>query len=156
MARKSIADNSLVAVTDGSYTKEQYPNPNSAAFIFDCAKGRGRLIASFPEKTKYANAYRGKLLGLMGIHLILLSINRVNPTLAGLVKVYSDCLGALSRVDDLPAFRIPSRCRHSDILKNILINCKELTFSLYFEHVDLHLDDHEELENLLRHQQLNV
>jgi len=153
---KAIADDSLVAVTDGSYIKEQYPNLNSAAFIFECSKGRGRLIGSFPEKTKYANAYRGELLGLMAIHLILLSINRVNPTLTGSVQIYSDCLGALSRVDDLPAFRIPSRCRHSDILKNILVNCKELTFKLYFEHVDSHLDDHEELENLLRHQQLNV
>ena len=33
---KAIADNSLVAVTDGSYIKEQYPNLNSAAFIFEC------------------------------------------------------------------------------------------------------------------------
>ena len=83
---KSIADNSLVAVTDGSYIKEQYPNLNSAAFIFECSKGRGILIGSLPEKTKYANAYRGELLGLMDIHLILLSINRVNPTLAGSLR----------------------------------------------------------------------
>ena len=54
---KSIADNSLIAVTDGSYIKEQYPNLNSAAFIFECTKGQGRLIGSFPEQTKYANAY---------------------------------------------------------------------------------------------------
>jgi hypothetical protein len=34
-----IADNSLVAVTDGSYMKEVYPNINSAAFVFECTKG---------------------------------------------------------------------------------------------------------------------
>jgi hypothetical protein len=35
----AIADNSCVAVTDGSYMKEVYPNMNSAAFVFECSKG---------------------------------------------------------------------------------------------------------------------
>jgi hypothetical protein len=38
---KSIGDNSLVAVTDGSYMKVIYPQLNLAAFIFECTKGRG-------------------------------------------------------------------------------------------------------------------
>jgi hypothetical protein len=38
-----------------------------------------------------ANAYRGELLGLMAIHLILLSVNTVHPKLKGEVKIVSDC-----------------------------------------------------------------
>ncbi len=36
---ESIQDNSLLAITDGSYMKELYPNINSAAFILECTKG---------------------------------------------------------------------------------------------------------------------
>jgi hypothetical protein len=47
----AIRDNSLVAVTDGSYIQERYPYLNSAAFIFKCSLGRGRLMGSFIEYT---------------------------------------------------------------------------------------------------------
>ncbi len=40
---ESIADNSIVAVTDGLYMKDMHPTLNSAVFIFECTKGRGRL-----------------------------------------------------------------------------------------------------------------
>jgi hypothetical protein len=36
-----IRDNTLVAVTDGSYMKELYPTMNSCAFIFECSAGGG-------------------------------------------------------------------------------------------------------------------
>ena len=57
-----------------------------------------------------ANAYQGELLGLMAIHLILLSVNKINPTLKGRVEIILDCLGALNRVSYLPPYRIPLRC----------------------------------------------
>ena len=87
----SIIDGSLVAVTDGSYIRKLYPNLCSAAFVIECAKGRGRIAGSFSERLDVANAYRGELLGLMAIHLILLSVNTVHPKLKGEVKIVSDC-----------------------------------------------------------------
>jgi len=36
---EAIQDNSLLAVTDGSYMKELYPNINSAAFALECTEG---------------------------------------------------------------------------------------------------------------------
>jgi hypothetical protein len=66
-----IADNSCVAVTDGSYMKEMYPNLNSAAFVLECSKGCGRLMGSVVEHTPDAGSYFGELLGIMAIHLIL-------------------------------------------------------------------------------------
>ena len=47
---KPIANHSCVAVTDGSYMRELYPNVFSTAFIFEFTDGTGRLIGSFPEK----------------------------------------------------------------------------------------------------------
>jgi hypothetical protein len=118
-----IAEVTCIAVTDGSYMKDLYPNINSAAVVLDCLRGRGRIWCSFPEASRMACSYHGKLVGLMAIHLILLAINEVNPGLTGLVHICSDCLGALQKVKNLPPSRVPSSLAHSDVLKNILVNC---------------------------------
>jgi hypothetical protein len=75
-----------------------YPQIHSAAFVLECTNGRGRLWGSFPEASRSACSYRGKLVGLMAIHLILLAINKVNPDITGSVHIYSNCLGALEKV----------------------------------------------------------
>ena len=95
-----------LAVTDGLYMKELYPDLCSAAFVLECSKGRGKSFGSFPEQSVAAGAYQGELLGLMAIHLILLAVNKVSPTLQGRAQIYSDCLGALGTVATLPANQI--------------------------------------------------
>ena len=153
--QKAIQDGSLTAVTDGSYIREQYPDLCAAAFVLECNKGRGRLIGSFSESLRVANAYRGELLGLMAIHLILLSVNQLGGDIHGSVVIVSDCLGALRRVVELPPYRIPSRCKHSDILKNILVNCRSLSFTTHYRHVRAHQDDTKAFKDLGRLAQLN-
>jgi hypothetical protein len=152
--RHSINDGSLVAVTDGSYIRKLYPNLCSAAKVLECSK-QGRIVGSFSKRMDVANAYQGELLGLMVIHLILLSVNKINPTLKGRVEIVLDCLGATKRVSCLPPYRIPLRCRHSDILKNILVHCRELSFTTYYTHIKAHQDDHTSFKNLDRKAQLN-
>jgi hypothetical protein len=83
----TIQDRLLVAVTDGSYIRQLYPHLCSAAFVLECANGHGRIIGSFSESLATAKAYRGDLLGLMAIHLLLVSINRVHTTLVRSVEV---------------------------------------------------------------------
>ena len=39
LTEKAIADNSCMAVTDGSYVRELHPNICSATFMFECPKG---------------------------------------------------------------------------------------------------------------------
>jgi hypothetical protein len=151
----AVSEGTLVAVTDGSYIRELCPNLCSAAFVLECTKGQGRMIGSFSESLTVANAYRGELLGLMAIHLILLSINKMNCELSGKVEIVSDCLGALRQVSSLPPYRIPSRCQHSDILKNVLVNCRDMSFTLYYSHMKVHQDDKKSFEKLSRTAQLN-
>jgi hypothetical protein len=91
----------------------------------------------------------------MAIHLILLAINEVNKNLLGHVVIYSNCLGALNKVKNLPPSRISSRSLHADILKNILINCSDLSFDRYYSHVSAHQDDHQDFATLSRPAQLN-
>ena len=95
------------------------------------------MFGSFPEFSQGANAYRGELMGLMAIHLILLAANKAWPRLIGSAVIYSYFLAALGRVENIPPHHIPTKCRHSDILKNILVNCTSLSFTLAYSHVTL-------------------
>jgi hypothetical protein len=153
--REAISRGSLTAVSDGSYIRQLHPELCSAAMIMECQTTRNRIVVSFSEQCKQANAYRGELLGLMAIHLLLLSFDKVWPELDGEVHIYSDCLGALDKVENLPPHRIPSRCRHSDVLKNIMVNCSDLSFKRLFSHVAAHQEDRKKWEDLERPAQLN-
>ncbi len=109
--------------------------------VLECSKGCGRVFGSFSEALLVANAHRGELLGLMAIHLILLSINKIDPTLSGSVEVVLDCLGALKQFAYLPPYRIPSRCHHLDILKTIMVHCHGLLFTTHYLHIKAHQDN---------------
>ena len=61
----------------------------------------------------------------------------------------------VSDVAYLPPYRIPARCRHSDILKMILINCRDLSFNTHYSHIKAHQDDHKSFQTLSRKAQLN-
>jgi hypothetical protein len=151
----AIAEGTLVAVTDGLYIRELYPNLCSTAFVLECSSGCGRVCGSFSETLLLANAYQGELLGPLAVHLILLSMNKICPQLSGSVEIISDCLGALKRVSYLPPYWIPSRCCHSNILKTILVYCRGLTFTMYYLHVKAHQDDKDSFSKLSRKAQLN-
>jgi hypothetical protein len=60
---ETTADNSLLTIINGSYTKELYPNLNSAAFVFECTKGWGHLMGSFVKHTRDVCSYHRELLG---------------------------------------------------------------------------------------------
>ena len=117
-----------MVVTNGSYIKEHWPELCSVAFVLEDNKGRGQLAGAFAEASVAVNAYRGELLGLMAVHLLLLVVESVSPGLSGSVTIYSNCKGALGRVAKLPPYRIPSQCRHLDVLKTIMVNCASLSF----------------------------
>ncbi len=151
----SIADGLLIVVTDGSYIREWFPNLCLATFILECSNSRGQIVGSFSEVLLVANAHRGERLGLMAIHLILLSINKLHKDLAGSTEIVLDCLGALKRVTYLPPYWIPSKCRHSDILKTILVHCRGISFTTHYSHVAAHQDNKISFANLGQKVQLN-
>ena len=152
---EAIAAGHSRAVADGAYIKEDFPNMFSAAFIFESTEGNGVIVGAFPEQCFSACAYRGELMGLMAIHLILLAANKVRPGLKGKIDIHCDCLGGMEKVAGLPANRIPTKCSHSDILKNIMVNCRQLTCEIEYLHVRAHQDDDVSYHLLSRPSQLN-
>jgi hypothetical protein len=57
-------------------------------------------MGSFVEYTADSGSYRGELLGLMAIHLIIPGINEVSQGLQGSVHILTDCFGALGKVEN--------------------------------------------------------
>ena len=151
----SINAGDCIAVADGSYMPDLRTDLCSTAFFFECRRGRGKLVGSFAEVSASSNAYRGELLGIMTVHLILLGMNTLHPNLGGSVRIYSDCKGALDKVENLPPGRIPSQCKHSDVLKTIMVNCSSLSFDVQYEHIEAHQDEHTDFSQLSRPAQLN-
>jgi hypothetical protein len=91
----------------------------------------------------------------MAIHLILRGGNVLSTNLRGLVLILSNYLGALNKIKDIPLYRIPTQCSHSDILKNIMANCSNSSFSRLYSHVKAHQDDGKAYGDLTRDAQLN-
>ena len=98
------------------------------------------------------NSFRSTL---ASCEVILHSINKTAPDLTGSVRIYSDCLGALNKVQNLPPHSIPLKCRHSDVLKIIMIHCSSLSFTRIFSHVSAHQDNTKFFDDLSRPAQLN-
>jgi hypothetical protein len=112
------------------------------------------MIGSFPELSPDACTYQGEMLALLALHLILLAVNRLHPDLDGQVALYSDCIGALTRVATVPDSRIPSITKHADILKIIMIHCQQFPFDISYRHVRAHQDDKLWYRDLLQPAQL--
>jgi hypothetical protein len=113
----SIQQGDCMAVADGSYMPDIRTDLCSTAFFFECKAGRGRLVGSFADCNIASNAYRGELLGLMAVHLVLAGIAKLHPDLLGKMVVFLDCAGAIEKLANLPSGRLPAQCKHLDILK---------------------------------------
>jgi hypothetical protein len=151
----SICTNSCIAVADGSFIWEITTEVCSTSFFFENTARTCKIVGAFPEHLETANAYHGKLLGLMVIHLLLMVANKVAPGLTGSVTVFSDCERAIGSIETLTTLKIPAKYKHSDILKNILVNCTDLSFQINYEHILAHQDDDQAFHTLSRPAQLN-
>ena len=57
----SIQDGTCIALANGSYIREMYPDMCSCAFVLECTQGQGQIFSVFLEQLNWASAYRGKL-----------------------------------------------------------------------------------------------
>jgi hypothetical protein len=130
-----------MVVADNLYMPDLHTGLCLTAFFFKCKSGLGKLVGSFAEFSASSNAYWGELLGFMAAHLVLTGIATLYPNLSGKVTVYSNCEGKSNKLENLPPLCLPAKCKHSDILKNILINCSNLPFKVELVHIKAHQDD---------------
>lgn len=99
---ESLIDDSCMAVMESVNPTICY-----VAFILEYEKGSGRILGSFCEQSSVACSYRGELLGLLGIHLIVLGIALANEGIHCKVEIARQLYG-------------PSNCFHQLQFKNRL------------------------------------
>ena len=145
----------LVAVTDGSYNRQLSPRVCAAGWIImDIVTGT-RLAGSFSEYSSSASSYRGELLGLCAINIILLALTKTgNITNRPQITVWCDNKGAINRASD-GSRRIKCGRPCADILRILRSVCHELPLVATFKHVKSHMDDTLSWEQLSLEQQLN-
>lgn len=151
----AISTGTLIAATDGSYMRHLAPDTCASAFILECTAGSGRFTGTFATSGPTSNAYRGELLGLLAVNLVLWSVAAATPDLHGVVPVYCNCQGAIRRIQDIPQSRLPTKTKHADILKMILLHSSSSTVTPDYRHISAHQDTSLPLEALLRPAQLN-
>ena len=151
----AIRSDDCIAVADGSFMRELTTEVCATAFFFENLDRRCKLVGAFPERSETANAYRGELLGLMAVHILLLMVNKMEKDLPGSIIIYSDCERAIGSIGSLPTLKIPAGFKHLDILKNILVNCSDLSFRVEYRHIRAHQDDGASFHLLSRPAQLN-
>ena len=145
----------LVAVADGSYDRQRNPNICAAGWIImDMATG-SRLAGSFSEYSTSASSYRGELLGLCAINVILLALTKTgNITNKPPITVWCDNKGAINRASDCSR-RIKCGRPCADILRTLRSIRQDLPLNATFCHVKSHMDNMLSWEQLSLEQQLN-
>ncbi len=69
-----VRENTFIAVADGSYDRKGASDVSGAGWVLCCTSARKILRGNFYEISKSAGSYRGKLLGLLAIHHLILSL----------------------------------------------------------------------------------
>ena len=151
----SLRAGSLVAVTDGSYDRQRNPRVCAAGWnIMDTITG-SRLAGSFSEYSTSASSYRGELLGLCAINIILLALSKCgNISNRPPITVWCNNKGAINRASD-QSRRIKCGRPCADILRILRSIRLELPLSTTFLHVASHMDDKLTWDQLSLEQQLN-
>ena len=85
----------LICVTDGSYDRKKAPTICGAGWIIMCSSTKKYVKGSFAEHSQSASSYRGKLLGMLAIHLFLLAIKEHYMVEGDKNQIFCDNLRAI-------------------------------------------------------------
>lgn len=137
----SLRNGTLMGVTDGSYNKSKDPRVCGAGWILMDIPSGQRLAGSFSESSNSAGSYRGELLGLYAINIILLALTKAGSiTNTPEITIWCDNQGAISKASGEQR-RIRSGMSCSDILRSLKSVGIELPLLTTYRHVKAHMDD---------------
>ena len=104
----------LICVTDGSYDRKKAPKICGAGWIIFCSTAMKYIKGSFAEHSPSASRYRGKLLGMLAIHLFLFAIEEHYMMSGNSNQVFWENLGAIYTFERRSQ-RVTSGAKNADI-----------------------------------------
>jgi hypothetical protein len=152
----AIASGSAVLVTDGSYSLKIWSDIDGASWMIYCRTRRKVVFkGSFYEWCGNAGSYRGELLGLLAVHVIVLAVERFYNLPSGPCGLVAcDNLGGLNKSRE-GRKKIPLGAKHADILQCLHRVHAALKGTLQYEHVYGHQDKHKTWQQMTLLERLN-
>lgn len=151
---EAIQRGSLFCCTDGSYIRELTTEICGAAWILYCAVTKRSLHGAFTEKSKGAGSYRGEQLGMLAIHILLLTAEE-HFELFSPANVCCDNLGTIHTFSRKYA-RVSSSAKNNDILRVLRKIQSKSKLAPNLSHVKAHQDDRLRYDSLSIEAKLNV
>ena len=92
---QALAAGTLVCVTDGSYDRRKAKDLSGAGYVIYCTASGKKITGSLVERSEDASSYRGELLGMLAIHLLLHAVKTFYHSSGDGTKIYCDNKGAI-------------------------------------------------------------
>ena len=151
----AIGNGTLIGCTDGSYNGKRSTTHSSAGWILYDTTSELKLAGSFCEYSPGASSYRGEMLGLCALQLILLALDMwYTPHSSQPLTIYCDNEKAGERAQEEHR-RIKPGWSCSDVLRSFRDARGILRLQLNFAHVSAHMDDVLTWDQLSLAEQLN-
>lgn len=151
----ALQEGTLVGCTDGSYDGKRSTKLCSAGWLLFDTRSRFRFAGSFCEFSPGASSYRGEMLGLCALQLLLLAFDTwYSPNNAPPVTIYCDNEKAGERAQEEHR-RIKPGWSCADVLRSFRDTKLGIRFPLRFVHVSAHMDDILPWDQLSQAEQLN-
>lgn len=111
-----LRQNKLVCVTDGSYNKELAPDICSAGYVLACSKTKEYVAGTLVERSLWASSYRGELLGMLALRLLLLAIEEYCKAISDGNENFCDNKGVIHPFEK-ESKRVPAGKSNGDVLR---------------------------------------
>ena len=152
---EAIRQGSLFCCTDGSYIKEIAVDVCGAAWILYCEETGKSLKGEFTEQSRWADSYRGEQLGMLAIHIILLTVEEHFGESLSNANIFCDNLGTIHKFSTKYA-RVSSSAKNNDILRVLRKIQSTSALAHKLSHVKAHQDDMLRYDALSLEAKLNV
>jgi hypothetical protein len=114
----ALINGSFIRVTDGSYNREHARTVSGFGWVICCIKSRQLLRGSFFKISPKAGSYRGKLLGLVALHMLIITVAQFLELEAVTGTICCDNISAL-RQSSKTWKRVSMGIKHSDLHRSI-------------------------------------
>ena len=111
-----LRQNKLVSVTDGLYNKELAPDISSAGYVLACSESKEYVAGTLVERSPWASSYRGELLGMLALRLLLLAIEKYCELISDDNTNFCDNKGVIHTFEN-ESKRIPPGKSNGDVLR---------------------------------------
>jgi hypothetical protein len=154
--KEALEQGTAIIATDGSYSRTRGPHISRAGWVITCCKTQKVLKGSFCEKSRDASPYRGELLGLVALHMIILHICKYYHVRTARGKIICNSKSALNQ-SSKQCRRVSLGTPQADLFRALRLIHQEVPGAdLIYEWVKSHHDTRLPWRCLTLEEQLNT